>query len=465
MIVGRQKELDAFERRFRSNEFECFVVYGHRRVGKTTLIKEFVKNKPCIYVAGLVGGYAANLQNLSMSIRYALGENPDDAFSSYQEAFEHVFLNSQDRRLIMVVDDYPNVAKTDISFPSTLQLLIDQHQEHSKLMLILCGSPIDYMFDEVLAYRSPLYGRRTGQLRIGPIDFFDSRAFLGTEDPVQQALIYGAVGGTPLYLQKLSGSDPLKDKFESTWFSLGGFFFDEPINYLKQEVCSPTLYFDVLKALAEGASKLNDISQKTNKEKNSVLNALDLLISLGIVEKEFPYKESSSPLGIYRISDNMYRFWFEIVNPNAALILNNGGNMIWNRIQPILSNYMGSVFGDICKQYLLRQLVQGKLPQIFSSIGRWWGNDPLNKTEVEIDLVAEQDRDNAIFAECKWTNEKVDAKVLEKLDDLSRRLFHYQNRYLYIFSKSGFTDGCVERAKSFPSVHLVSFEEMTRADA
>lgn len=161
----------------------------------------------------------------------------------------------------------------------------------------------------------------------------------------------------------------------------------------------------------------------------------------------------------------MYRFWFAILNPNAALILNNGGDIIWNRIQPILPNYMGSIFEDICKQYLLRQLVQGKLPLIFSSIGRWWGNDPLNKTEVEIDLVAEQDRDNAIFAECKWTNEKVDAKVLEKLDDLSRRLFHYQNRHLYIFSKSGFTDGCVERAKSFPSVHLVSFEEMTRADA
>lgn len=465
MFEGRKKELEALERRFRSNAFECFVLYGHRRVGKTTLIKEFVKNRPCIYVTGLVDGYAANLQNLSRSIRYALDENPADAFSSYQEAFEHVFLNSQDRRLIMVVDDYPNVAKTDISFPSTLQLLIDRYQENSKLMLILCGSPIDYMFDEVLAYRSPLYGRRTGQLRIGPIDFFDSRALLGTEDPVHQALIYGAVGGMPLYLQKLSGPEPLKDKFESTWFSHGSFFLDAPINFLKQEVRSPALYFDVLKALAEGASKLNDISQKTNKKNHSVLRALDLLISLGIVENKHPYNESSGPRGIYRISDNMYRFWFEILNPNSALILNNGGDIIWDRMQPLLPNYMGSVFEDICKHYLKRQLVQGKLPLIFSSIGRWWGNDPLNKTEVEIDLVAEQDRDNAIFAECKWTNEKVDAKVLEKLDDLSRRLFHYQNRHLYIFSKSGFTDGCVERAKSFPSVHLVSFEEMTRAEA
>lgn len=161
----------------------------------------------------------------------------------------------------------------------------------------------------------------------------------------------------------------------------------------------------------------------------------------------------------------MYRFWFEILNPNAALILNNGGDIIWDRIQPLLPNYMESVFDDICKQYLKRQLVQEKLPVFFGSIGRWWGYDRLNKTEVEIDLVAEQDRDNAIFAECKWTNEKVDAKVLEKLDDLSRRFFQYQNRHLYIFSKSGFTDGCVERAKSFPSVHLVSFEEMTRAEA
>lgn len=465
MFVGRKKELAALERRFRSNVFECFIVYGRRRVGKSTLLKEFLKNKKSIYFTSVEGGLQANLQNLSNAIHFALGEPSGAVFPSYQDAFEYVFQKSQDQRLVMVFDEYPYAARTDASLPSTLQLLIDQHQESSKLMLILCGSSVSFMEDEVLAYRSPLYGRRTGQLRIEPFDFFDSRAFFVSEDPVHQALIYGAVGGTPLYLQKLSGSAPLKDKFESTWFSLGSFFFDEPINFLKQEVRSPTVYFDVLKALAEGASKLNDISQKTNKENNSVLHALDLLISLGIVEKELPYNESSSRRGIYRISDNMYRFWFAILNPNAALILNNGGDIIWNRIQPIIPNYMGSIFEDICKQYLLRQLVQGKLPLIFSSIGRWWGNDPLNKTEVEIDLVAEQDRDNAIFAECKWTNEKVDAKILDKLDDLSRRLFHYQNRHLYIFSKSGFTDGCVERAKSFPSVHLVSFEEMTRADA
>ena len=182
-------------------------------------------------------------------------------------------------------------------------------------------------------------------------------------------------------------------------------------------------------------------------------------MNLGIVQKETPYGEKASRKSVYSIEDNMFRFWYRFVLEKNSLLARGAGDLVYKRIEPKLSDYMGKVFEDICKQYLWKQLLNGKCPVEFTSLGRWWGNDPIEKCQAEIDIMGEQDKDAALFAECKWTNEKVDLSVLETLAKRCR-LFSHKNIHLYLFSKSGFTKGCIDEATRMGNVTLVSYADI-----
>ena len=167
MFIGRERELDALEKLYTSDKFEFVAIYGRRRVGKTALINQFIKNKKAIYFMGVESNAKQNLENFSKSIiEYSSGIETETSFFSFQAALEYVFKLAEKERLILAIDEYPYVARSSKSLASTLQLLIDKYKDSSKLMLILCGSSMSYMEDHVLAYKSPLYGRRTAQMKI-----------------------------------------------------------------------------------------------------------------------------------------------------------------------------------------------------------------------------------------------------------------------------------------------------------
>jgi AAA+ ATPase superfamily predicted ATPase len=188
------------------------------------------------------------------------------------------------------------------------------------------------------------------------------------------------------------------------------------------------------------------------------------LLSLGIVQKETPYGEKASRKSIYSIGDNMFRFWYRFVPENNSIIARSASDLAYKRIEPHLSEYMGSVFEEICKQYLWKQLLCGNSPIEFTSLGRWWGNDAKEKKQVESDIMGEADKTTALFGECKWKNEKVDVGVLDTLVYRSQ-LFAYTNVHLYLFSKSGFTSGCIEKAQTMSNVNLVTYDDMLKAFA
>lgn len=170
MFIGRERELASLERLYKSDKFEFAVVYGRRRVGKTALINHFIEEKKAIYLMGVESSEKQNLENFSRSIlEYGTGMQMDTAFLSFQAALEYVFALAEKERIVLVIDEYPYVARASKSFASTLQMLIDQHKDRSRLMLILCGSSMSYMEDQVLAYKAPLYGRRTAQMKIQPL--------------------------------------------------------------------------------------------------------------------------------------------------------------------------------------------------------------------------------------------------------------------------------------------------------
>lgn len=460
MFIGRESELATLNSLYTSGRFEFMVIYGRRRVGKTALINRFIEGKNAIYFMGVESNVKQNLENFSNAIlRYQTGMDAATSFMSFQAALEHVFKMAEKERIVLAIDEYPYVARSSKSLASTIQLLIDRYKDTSKLMFILCGSSMSYMEDLVLSYKAPLYGRRTGQMELLPFDFEETcRCFSHFTDE-EKAYVYGIAGGTPQYLLQIRDDLSLEDNIKNTFLNPNSAFFEEPENLLKQEVREPALYNAIITAIAAGASRMSDISAKVGENTNTCSAYVKNLMSLGIIKKETPYGEKSSRKAIYSIADNMFRFWYRFVPENSSLIARGMADAAYRRIQPHLSTYMGKVFEDICGQYLWKLLITDNCPVEFSSLGRWWGNDPTEKRQTEIDIVSEQDKDTALFGECKWTNEKVDIGVLETLVKRSR-LFHYQSVHYYLFAKSGFTRGCTDRASEMKNVTLVSYSDI-----
>lgn len=460
MFIGREKELNAFEKLYVSNKFEFVVIYGRRRVGKTALINKFLDDKKAIYFMGVESNTKQNLENFSKSIiEYDSGIETETSFLSFQAALEYVFKLSQKERLILTIDEFPYVARSSKSLSSTLQLLIDKYKDSSKLMLILCGSSISYMEDHVLAYKAPLYGRRTAQMKIMPFDFEETCHYFKKFSNEEKALIYGIVGGTPQYLMQMDDTLSVEDNIKNTFLNPISFLYEEPINLLKQEVREPAIYTAIITAIAKGASRMSEISNQINENTNVCSAYIKTLMNLGIIQKETPYGEKASHKAIYSIEDNMFRFWYRFVLENNSIIARGATDLVYKRIEPKLSDYMGKIFEDICKQYLWKQLLTNKCPVEFTSLGRWWGNDPIEKCQTEIDIMGEQDKNTVLFAECKWTNEKVNQSVLETLVKRSK-LFSYKYIHLYLFSKSGFTQGCIDQANKMGNVTLVSYTDI-----
>ena len=461
MFIGRNTELKTLDKLYRSNKFEFAVIYGRRRVGKTALINEFSRDKDTIFFTGVETNAKQNLENFSRCImEYQTGFAVDSSFASFQAALEYVFQLAQKKRLVMVIDEYPYVARASKSFASTLQLLIDKNKDSSKLFLILCGSSMSYMEDNVLAYKAPLYGRRTAQLKIQPFDFFESCRYFENFSGEDKALAYGIMGGTPQYLMQLDDRLSIEDNIKNTHLNPASSIFEEPNNLLKQEVREPAIYNAVITAIATGASKMSEISGKIDEDTSVCATYIKNLISLGIVKKEMPYGEKSGRKTIYSIEDNMFRFWYRFVPENTSLISRGAADLAYSRIAPELSAYMGGVFEEICKQYLWRLLLAGKCAVSFTELGRWWGTNPKTRTQEEIDIMG-TDKDSALFGECKWTNDKVDLGVLETLIERSS-LFRFGKTHFYLFSKSGFTKGCIDKAAALGNVSLVSYGDMLR---
>ena len=253
----------------------------------------------------------------------------------------------------------------------------------------------------------------------------------------------------------------IEENIKNTHLNPSSSIFEEPNNLLKQEVREPAIYNAVITAIATGCSKMNEISTKIDEDTSVCATYIKNLIALGIVKKESPYGEKSSRRTIYSIEDNMFRFWYRFVPENTSVISRGATDLAYRRIAPELSSYMGAVFEEICRQYLWKLLLDGKCAVNFSDLGRWWGTNSKTRTQEEIDIMG-TDKDVALFAECKWTNEKVDLGVLETLVERSS-LFNYKKKHFYLFAKTGFTKGCVDKAAEMGNVTLIEYGEMLKA--
>ena len=459
MFYGREKELKKLNSMYDSNKFEFAVFYGRRRVGKTTLIREFCKDKHAIYFVAREASGEVNLQNFSNDVFGVTDRNKmgNIYFHDWEKAFEYIGNISKEERMILVIDEYPYLAENLTLISSVIQAHIDMKFKDGKLFLILCGSSMSFMENQVLGYKSPLYGRRTAQFRVKPFTYFQSLPFMEGYDDEDKAVFYGITGGIPEYLSKINNRLSLKENIIALYLNDSGALYEEPTNLLKQELRELATYNGIIDSIAAGASRLSEIASKNSMESNKCAKYLSSLISLGIVKKEIPITEKTSKKSIYLLKDQMFRFWYRFVFPNMSLIASGFGEEVYNaKIESQLNSFMGLTFEEICKQYMYQNIKSA--PFFFGNIGRWWGNNPKLKRQEEIDLMAFED-DNVIFGECKWTNSLVDTDVLNDIVTQSE-IYHYKHIYFYIFAKRGFTDRCIKKAKDMGNVNIICFKDM-----
>ena len=318
---------------------------------------------------------------------------------------------------------------------------------------------MSFMEKQVLGYKSPLYGRRTMQCCLKPFTFFEAQGMLTAWNADDAALLYGITGGVPDYLDRLDASRSAQENIRCLLFRENGHLYEEPVNLLKQELREPASYHSILTAIAGGACKINEIAQKAGMVTSGCSNQIASLIALGIVHREVPVTEKeTSRRTQYRLADGMYQFWYRFVRPNQGSISMGLGDIVFERlVQPQLPDYMGLVFEEICRQYLYRPEVCVTFPFLYTKVGRWWGNNPVEKRQEEIDLAAIGE-DSILLGECKWRNEHVSVEVVQTL--LRRgALFAYKEKAYCIFSKSGF-DADTEAFANENGIRLIRFADM-----
>lgn len=441
MFYCREKELNDMNRRYTRGNFECLIVYGRRRVGKTALINEFCKDKPTVFFSAWNATAQENLEALSKAIYEKDNPSTEEAplFRSFDAAFSEITRMSENERLVFVIDEYPYLAKAYSSISSRLQHIIDRTWKDGKLFLILCGSSMSFMEYQVLGYESPLYGRRTGQYKIQALNYKEITVFNPGLTHEEQALVYGVTGGIPHYINKLNIENDVDAALKENLFNTSGYLFEEPENLLKQELREPAVYNSIITAIAGGASKANEISTKVGIESAVCAKYLKVLLNLGILKKENPITEKPGRKTIYVIGDNFFRFWYRFVPQNTSAITAGRIDKIYDSvIKHRFSDYMGLVFEQMCREYLFRYA--DGLPVILSDIGQWWGTDKKTKKEVQIDIVGTPTEGKEyIIGSCKYRNEPVGTDEAELLKRYAEVFGKGEKYHFFIFSKGGFT--------------------------
>lgn len=460
MFIGREQELKKLNRMYESEKLEVAVIYGRRRVGKTTLINEFCKDKKTVFFAAQENSIEQNLLELSNSIAQVdkQGSAANIMYRSFADALLRLEELAKEERLVFVIDEYPYLAQADKGLSSLLQNFLDHQFKSTKLFLILCGSSMSFMENQVLGYQSPLYGRRTAQFKILPFDYFDTGKWFPEYSYEEKAIMYGVTGGIPMYLEQFSPNMTLKENLLENVFDKNATLFEEPSNLLKQELREPATYNAVITAIASGKTKMSEIASTVGVETGLCTKYIANLITLGIIKREVPVTEPNSKRPIYLLDDQFFRFWYAFVPQNTSAIHSGRIEQSYETaIESRLSDYMGLVFERMCQDYIMYH--DNKLPIYLGAVGQWWGGHPKTHKQAQIDVVVTSaDGNSGIVGSCKFKNKLIGEEELLLLQDYAEAMGNFKQHYYYLFSKSGFTDTLKKGAEEH--VRLITLEDM-----
>ena len=389
-------------------------------------------------------------------------------FSDWMDLFALVAEYQPQEKKVIIIDELPYLCKTNPAFPSILQNVWDELLKDSNCMLILCGSLISMMKKHTLYEDSPLYGRRTAQIRLMPLSFTDvyETQALPFAEAVER---YAVTGGVPKYLEFFPESAALRESISKVVLNKNGFLYEEPGFLLHEEVISSASYFSILRTVAEGYHKLGNIAGMLELETSALTPYLSTLIELGLLKKSVPITEkdpNKSRKGLYYIADPFINYWFRYVYPyNGELELGNQQIVKEEMDKDFVSSFVAQQYEEICRDIFAKLCRTGKIEFTPSRIGSYWLNDTSSNTEI--DVMAIDKTNKRLFAgECKYHERPIDADVyfdLQKKVSASKEIRSAFQEYsiLYgIFSKSGFTGRLRELAANNYNLLLIQEDEV-----
>lgn len=463
MFINREAELTQLEELYHSQAAQLFILYGRRRVGKTELLRSFCADKPHIFFVATLSSDASQLAAFSQEIwRFLHGEVAEGfTFPGWEAAFQA--LASLPGRPVVVLDEITYLIEGNKSLPSVLQKVWDERLRDSGIFLVLCGSYLGIIEREILNYRAPLYGRRTGANHLRPLHLPAAAAFFPNYSAIEQMEAWAVLGGMPYYLRIFSDQQDIYANILQHILSNQGTLHNEPQLLLMEELRDPRNYFSILRAIAQGRTRLNEIAQAVGEgDGRSITRYLDILRQMGVVEREVSVTErqpEKSRRGVYRLRDAFLRFWFRFIHPNqGSLGMGLGAAVLEQRVRPGFDQFVSYAFEEAAQEYLSHLAQRGRLPFLPERIGRWWLADE------EIDVVAINDTERALLvAECKWTARPVGVNILADLQRKAQRLMgndEWSQIAFALFARAGFTPALQEAAAA-ENILLVGPAQMT----
>jgi uncharacterized protein len=444
-FIDRERELSFLEERWREPKAQFVVLWGKRRVGKTELVKQFLRDKPHVYFLAESTSEKEQLHRFSQAIGRFFKEPllETRGFAGWEESFKYV--STRNERFVLVVDEFPYLMWSNPGIASLFQKAWDEYWSAGKMFLTILGSSMAMMENEVLGYRSPLYGRRTGQWRVDPMTFSAASLFRRGRPFSDRLAHFSLAGGIPAYWLQLDSKKDFAENLKTHVLKKGAMLYDEVEFILREELREPRYYFALLQAIAQGKRKLSEIVNATGLNQPVANKYLGVLADLRIVERETPVTEEKplkSKKGLYRITDPFFHFWFSFVFPKRGELEMDRTEEVLESIQQGLSHHVAVAYERVAIEALWGHM-QSLFP--FTAVGRWW------ERNEEIDIVAfARELDSILFGEVKWSEKPVGTDIFETLQEKASKVkwgSKKRKERFCLFSKSGFTQAMIRKAR------------------
>ena len=459
IFLNREKELNFLHSQYVRKEASFIVIYGRRRVGKTSLIKEFIKDKPSLFFMADKQSEKGILDRFAKTASTFLEDEFLEklTFNSWEDFFGYITQKlDESKKYVLVIDEFQYLPDINHAFPSILQRIWDEKLKDKNIMLILCGSLINMMYSTTLSYQSPLYGRRAGQIKLEPIAFDYCHNFFPNIDERKLIEYYSVTGGIPKYMEMFDATNDIFYDIKTNVLSKNSYLYNEPRFILNEEVTETATYFSILKAIAAGEHKIGKIASIVGVKTNVLAKYFNVLADLQIIERQVPVTEENpekSKKGLYFIKDNFFRFWFRYIFPYQSFLEIERDDVVLKEIRKSFNIFVSLVYENLCLQKVPDLTQKGIINFEIEKWGRWWSKDE------EIDIVATSEKHKKIlFGECKWSDTPTGVNVYADLKAKAKKVKWHsdeRNEYYILFSKSGFTEDLMDINEKTSSLILI----------
>ena len=441
MFYGRKIERKKLCTMFQTDGQMISLIYGRRRIGKSELIKQVLKETEIksIYYECKQTTEQNNVDSLAELIG-ELFEFPKPAFENMEVLLQFLFQKAEKEQLILVLDEYPYLRENSKGLDSILQSVIDHYKDTSNMKLIVCGSYVDTM-KALLEKQNPLYGRIDLTLNLKPMDYYESALFYSEFSDEDKVRLFSVFGGIPYYNRLIDSGKSVRDNIIDLIASPGARLENEVSMYLNSEISKITNANEVFEALAKGFSRYKDILDQSNVSSGpALIDILDKLMRMDVVAKEAPINdENNKKKSGYFISDNLSLFYYKYIFRNMSRLNIMDSEVFYDRYisEDFETKYVPKSFERICKQYLIRKNRKGLMDEIFEKIGKYYYDDPAEKKNGELDIVTQDDR-GYIFYEAKFRKDPVTESIVQneirQVEQTGLKCYKYG-----FFSRGGFT--------------------------